>query len=148
MPLTHRPDFVAFRRSDNSDRSAYIWPYINQEELLKPQALPLLLNARGRHHPSVFAAADGEAMHLGKITFAVMPAFLNCYAMLLNGQLRQEDYGKVLNWDDHEDAFDWMHTRKQFNTGDGLLILECQDELLKFLVACCQKILADIPSTS
>ncbi|KAM0817759.1 hypothetical protein AB5N19_03566 [Seiridium cardinale] len=152
MATTHRPDFAAFRKHAGNlnsvalqYRRSFIWPSINQEDLIEPRTLPLLLNARGRNHPSVFAAVDGEGMHLGKVTMAIVPIFLNQYVMTLNGMIRQEDYGRLLGWEEHEDAFDWMHSRKQFLPGEGLLILEFQDELLKFLVHCCQRILHEIP---
>ncbi|KAH9986731.1 hypothetical protein F4779DRAFT_304859 [Xylariaceae sp. FL0662B] len=151
MPTTHRPDFASFRkhggkmnRISNQERSAFMWPYINQEDLAKPKSLPLLLNARGRNHPTNFAAADGDAMHLGKVTMAIVAVFLNLHVMVLNGTTRDDEYGKLLAWEDHEDAFDWMHTRQQFLPGEGLLILEAQDRLLHFLVACCRLILHDI----
>ncbi|ETS86949.1 hypothetical protein PFICI_00777 [Pestalotiopsis fici W106-1] len=153
MPLTHRPDFAAFRRNSNNiprvaaqHRSAFLWPSINQEDLGDPRTLPLLLNARGRNHPHVFAAADGEQSHLGKVTMAIVPVFLNEHVILINGMPEQKDYGKLLAWSEHEDAFDWMHERKQFLPGEGLLILEFQERLLGFLVECCQKILHDIPA--
>ncbi|KAI1634877.1 hypothetical protein F4809DRAFT_490954 [Biscogniauxia mediterranea] len=153
MPATHRPDFATFRKYGGKldhiraqERSAFMWPYINQEDLTKPKSLPLLLNARGRHHPSEFAAADGDAMSMGKVTMAIVAIFLNMHVMILNGTTRDEDYGKLLAWEDHEDAFDWMHTRRQFLPGEGLLILEAQDRLLEFLVACCRMILHDIPA--
>ncbi|KAJ8119200.1 hypothetical protein ONZ43_g3808 [Nemania bipapillata] len=152
MPLTHRPDFAAFykhARNLNSVarqyRSSFIWPIVNQEDLGDPKTLTLLLNSRGRNPPHTFAASDGEGMHLGKVTMAIVPIFLNEYVMTLNGMTRQEDYGRLISWDDHEDAFDWMHTRKQFLPGEGLLILEFQDRLLEFLIDCCKIILHDIP---
>jgi hypothetical protein len=153
MPLTHRPDFAVFRKNSFNmsrvaaqHRSAFLWPSVNQEDLGDPKTLPLLLNARGRNHPHVFAAADGEQSHLGKVTMAIVPVFLNEHVMLINGMTEQKDYGKLLAWSEHEDAFDWMHQRKQFLPGEGLLILEFQERLLEFLVECCQKILHDIPS--
>ncbi|KAI0204890.1 hypothetical protein F4808DRAFT_448528 [Astrocystis sublimbata] len=135
MPLTHRPDFAAFRKhAENLNK-----------DLGEPKTLALLLNSRGRNHPHIFAASDGELMHLGKVTMAIVPVFLNQYVMMLNGMIRQEDYGKLIAWDEQEDAFDLMHTRKQFLPGEGLLILEFQERLLEFLVDCCKIILHDIP---
>ena len=154
LPSTHRPDFAAFRQFSGrlnqphiqqQYRGAFMWPYINREDLSKPKTLPLLLNSRARNHPSVFAAADGEAMHLGRTTMVLIPPFLNEHVMVLNGVTREEDYGKLVAWEDHEDAFDWMHTRKQFLPGEGLLILEAQAGILAFLVSCCRQILHDIP---
>ncbi|XXH01415.1 hypothetical protein Hte_007775 [Hypoxylon texense] len=152
MPLSHRPDFAAFRKHAanlNSvaiqHRTSFIWPIINQEDLGDPKTLTLLLNSRGRNPPHLFAASDGEGMHLGKVTMAIVPIFLNEHAMTLNGMARKEDYGRLVSWDEHEDAFEWTHTRKQFLPGEGLLILEFQERLLEFLVDCCKTILHDIP---
>ncbi|KAI0970428.1 hypothetical protein F4678DRAFT_139287 [Xylaria arbuscula] len=152
MPLTHRPDFAAFYKHAGNlnsvaiqHRSSFVWPIINQEDLGDPKTLTLLLNSRGRNHPHLFAASDGEEMHLGKVTMAIVTIFLNQYVMTLNGMTRKEDYGRLVAWDEHEDAFDWMHTRKQFLPGEGLLILEFQERLLEFLVDCCKNILHDIP---
>lgn len=153
MSTSHRPDFDAFRKETLAQRDAgtrykdaFMWPYINQDDLSKPRTLLLLLNARGRHHPTDFAAADGEAIHLGLVSKAIVPVFLNEYTMLLNGK-KGDEYGKLLSWNDHEDAFDWMFTRIQYQPGEGLLILEAQDRLLSFLVDCCKEILHEISST-
>ncbi|KAF7511413.1 hypothetical protein GJ744_004602 [Endocarpon pusillum] len=86
---------------------------MNQEDLSRPRILLLLLNARARNHPSYFAAADGEAMHLGKVTQGLVPIFLNCYVVTLNGlsdRKADADYGKLVHWHDHPNAFTWMHT--------------------------------------
>ena len=153
MATTHRPDFYAFRRESEAQRDAgtkfrdsFVWPYINQEDLLRPKSLLMMLKSRGRHQPCDFAAADGDAMYLGRITNAIAPIFLNCYVVTLNGMTLPGDYGKLVAWEDHEDAFDWMHTRKQFLPGEALDILEAQDRLLKFLIHCCEQVLHDVPA--
>lgn len=84
-------------------------------------------------------------MHLGKITTAIVPIYLNEYVMVLNGMTGPDEYGKLVAWEDHPDAFDWMASRKQFLPGEGLLILEAQERLLSFLVHCCKQVLHEIP---
>ncbi|GMG04758.1 unnamed protein product [Aspergillus oryzae] len=156
MPAIHRPDFDAFRRESASDRVRgtkyrvhFMWPYVNQEDLLNTKALPLLLNSRGRHPPSHFAAADMDAMHLGLVSKAIVPIFLNCHVLILNGMTENtRDYGQLVAWEDHPDAFDWMHKQKQFLPGEGLLVMEAQARLLSFLVQCCQQLLHDIPEST
>ncbi|KAH8804452.1 hypothetical protein F5884DRAFT_796055 [Xylogone sp. PMI_703] len=153
MPRSHRPDFEAFRKESEQKRdegtgyrNRFLWPYINQEDLTQSKMLLLLINSRGRHPPSDFAATDCGSMRFGMITKAVVPIFLNQYVMLLNSVTAANDYGKLLAWDDHPDAFDWMHTQKQFLPGEGLLVLEIQERLLTFLVECCQQLLHDLPA--
>ncbi|KAF4989774.1 hypothetical protein FDECE_14598 [Fusarium decemcellulare] len=155
MPAVHRPDFDAFRKEPPQQRMAgtrhhdsFMWPHVNQEDLSQTKPLLLLLNARGRHFPSSFAAADCEAMHIGLVTRAITPIFLNEYTMILNGVTSVEEYGALLDWDSHEDAFDWMHTRKQFQPGEGLLVLQAQERLMGFLVECCVQVLHDIPQNT
>ncbi|KAI9879854.1 MAG: hypothetical protein M1823_006792, partial [Watsoniomyces obsoletus] len=152
MASSHRPDFEAFRKETEHQRDAgtryrdaYMWPHINQEDLSNPRTLPLLLNARGRHHPSSFAAFDGGAIHLGIVSKAIVPDFLNEHTMLLNGMTSANAFGKLVNWDEHQNAFKWLHERIQYQPGEGLLILEAQDRLLSFLVACSKQVLHDIP---
>lgn len=84
FPATHRPDFDAFRKEPQAQarnekktkyRDRYIWPYINQEDLLKPKFMLLFLNVRGHQSPCEFAAADWEAMHLDMQTMNVVAVF-------------------------------------------------------------------------
>lgn len=152
MAAVHRPDFQAFRKESEAARYTgtkypdyFMFPYINKEDLAKPKTLLLLLNSRGRHPLCAFAAADNDAMHLGLVLGAVQPVYLNQYVVILNGATEVDKYGKLLAWDDHPDAFDWMFSRKQFLPGEGLLILEAQQRLLRFLVQCCRLILHDMP---
>lgn len=104
MPLVHRPDFDAFYKESNAERikrtkyqESYMFPYINQEDLLNTKSLPLLLNARGRHPPSHFAAADIEAMLLGLRSGPIVPIVLERHVLVLNGILENtRDYGQLL----------------------------------------------------
>ncbi|KAI1645504.1 uncharacterized protein F4817DRAFT_343539 [Daldinia loculata] len=156
MAVTHRPDFDAFWRtgkshggaSEENFRDCYLLPQINQEDLLKPKTLLLLLNARGRNSPSEFAAADFEAMHLGLVTNNMRSIFLIGYTLALHGAHNATEYGKLWDWSEHPEAHDWVDTRKQFLPSEGLLILEAQEKLMEFLVTCCQYILHDIPADS
>ncbi|SMR52802.1 unnamed protein product [Zymoseptoria tritici ST99CH_1E4] len=151
MPSGHRPDFQHLRKgtatipqNDMQHRQEYMWPFINEEGLMKSKTLLLFLNARGRNSPADFAAADLESMHVGLITAAVMPAFLNEYVMVFTGRHDAEGYGELLHWDDHTEAFEWLMTKRCPNPGEGLLILESQDKIMSFLVATATEILHDI----
>ncbi|CAG9994566.1 unnamed protein product [Clonostachys byssicola] len=154
MAKVHRPDLIAFYDKKRPSRPArvkvkvtvdgYKWPHINKEDLTKPRPLLLLLNSRGRHEPTEFAAADFEAMHLGLATRQMMPIFLNEHVMILHKIPDREKYGTLLAWSDHKDTFEWMRTRTQFLPGEGLLILEAQERLMEFLVTVCKLILHDI----
>lgn len=152
MSSVHRPDFQAFRNEQPAQREqatryrdAYMWPYINQQDFLRPRTLLLMLKSR-KAHPSAFAATDGEAMHMDITSKAVIPIFLDEYTMVLNGVQGQSEYGRLLSWDDYPDAFDWMHRRVQFMPGEALLNLEAQQRLVEFLVECCKLIMHDIPA--
>ena len=156
MPAVHRPGFDAFRKESELNRDKgtkyrgyFMWPYINQEDLLNTKTLPLLLNARGRYPPSHFAAADIDAIRLGVVSKAIVPFFLNEHVMILNGfNENTREYGKLLSWNDHPDAFDWMFKQIQFLPGEGLVIMEAQARLLNFLVQCCLQLLHEIPESN
>lgn len=122
-----------------------MWPYINQEDLSKPKALLLLLNARGRHHPCDFAAADGDTFRLGKTANAIVPICVKQNTMILNGAIGPGEYGRLLAWQEHPHARDWLRSSKQFEPQEGFMILEAQEGLLSFLVDFCKNILHDIP---
>ncbi|KAK4542982.1 hypothetical protein LTR36_005980 [Oleoguttula mirabilis] len=103
MSAHHRPDFDAFRRESPQERErstkfkdAYMWPYINQDDLSKPRTFSLFLNARGRNQPSVFAIADENASHLGIVSKAIIPAFLNEHVMYFKGSAFPQHYGELV----------------------------------------------------
>ncbi|KAJ5725632.1 uncharacterized protein N7483_006989 [Penicillium malachiteum] len=134
MPSMHCPDFDAFQRKATFDRDeankyrdCFMWPYINQENLLTTKASPLLLNARGRHPPSYFAAADMKAMFFGAVTRVLPSIGLARHTMILSGiEKNTRDYGRLMAWEEHPEAAYGVFDLKQFDPGEGLLILEAQ----------------------
>lgn len=74
MPIDHRPDFVSFRNTTNrklrrsvtQPSAAYLWPYVNLEDLSKQDLLPLYMHSRGRNLPHIFLELDLRSAHLGK----------------------------------------------------------------------------------
>jgi hypothetical protein len=150
MPSTHRPDYEAFRKESTQQislgtkyKDAYMWPYVNVEDLVQGKSLLLFINSRGRHPPNMFAHADHEAMRFGHVTGAINMPFLNEHTMFLDG-LTAATYGKLDAWSDNDNAFDMMMTGHGLHPGQGLTILEVQQRILGFLVKCCQLILHDM----
>ncbi|EON69971.1 hypothetical protein W97_09236 [Coniosporium apollinis CBS 100218] len=162
MSATHRPDFQVLRdksrqqaaggqsiiASAAQSREAFLWPYINLEDLTKSKALLLFLNARGRHLPHTFAYCDIDAAHVGYVSHTIVPPFLNEYTMLFNSQTTPETYGRLYSWEENNKALDWMITGVGFPPGHGLNLLEIQERILHFLVECCQLILHDVPPSA
>jgi hypothetical protein len=152
MAVTHRPDFGALARETDDVRrrnasrfgNEYLFPYINLEDLLKPNNLLLFLNSRGYNKPDVFAFFDTQTHRLGDTSRVIQTPFINGYTMLLSGQTTAESYGKLLAWAEDEDAFDMMNNGIGLQPGRGLLVLEIQEKILSFLVQCAEIILHDV----
>ncbi|KAF4996707.1 hypothetical protein FGRMN_4365 [Fusarium graminum] len=75
----------------------------------------------------------------------IKPIFLENFTAILQGATCVEEYGKMVGWQEHPEARQWMLSRKQYLPGWALLILEFQQRLMKFLVDCCHQILHEIP---
>lgn len=153
MSANHRPDFDAFRKQSSSYREhatryhdAYVWPYINLEDLTKPRILPLFMNARGRNPPSLFAMADEDAAHLGLVSKAIVPAFLSNHTTYFRTIAFPKHYAELIEWDDDNDGFMDMVSGKGLHPGQGLLILEIQQRIMDFLLKCSNEIMHDIPA--
>ena len=152
MASLHRPDFQALQRESIVERRAnetqlrneFLFPYINLEDLLKASNLLLFLHSRGHNTPGVFAYSDQHTQHLGRTSTAIQPTYLSGYTMLLSGQTSPETYGKIIAWDKVSDAFEMMMIGIGVQPGEGLLVLEIQEKILRFLVRCAEIILHDL----
>ncbi|KAG0651258.1 hypothetical protein D0Z07_1847 [Hyphodiscus hymeniophilus] len=152
MARKHQPDLRHFAEKalrylktggGTKARDSYMFPYINIEDLYRGKSLLLFLNSRGRNSPRHFAHADFNAMRLGQISGATMPPFLNLYIMLFEGE-SVEMYGRLVSWDDHEDAMEMVSAGLAHLPGEGLFILEIQQRILSFLNGCARAILHDM----
>ncbi|GJJ74589.1 hypothetical protein EMPS_06947 [Entomortierella parvispora] len=139
MPKKHRPDMEAFLEegsrfyATNSD--VYLWPDINQEDLLKPKILPIFLNARARHYPSVFASTDEQSFRFAQAGGIVTLGYLDGFTMMLTGQNSPSTYGKLST------TFGLKMPDRGVKPGVGLLILKAQERVYRFLVDCCLHVL-------
>jgi hypothetical protein len=95
----------------------------------------------------MFAHADFAASRVGRVSGILMQAFLNVHTMILEGET-VETYGRLVSWDEDEDAMNKMFCGLQHQPGQGLWILEIQQKVLRFLVQCCQSILHEFTPTS
>jgi hypothetical protein len=118
---------------------------VNQEDLLEGRSLLLFLNSRGQNPPHAFAHADLDAMHVGQNSKMIIPVFLNEYTMYIAGELDPNRYGRLLSWDDDDDAYTLHHNGLQFQPGTGLLVLEIQSKIYSFLLECCFQLFHDVP---
>ncbi|TEY70093.1 hypothetical protein BOTCAL_0111g00110 [Botryotinia calthae] len=154
LSATHRPDFKALfgeesqlKTKGTKYREAYLWPYLNVEDLVTGKTFLLLVNSRGRHPPHVFAHTDFKATRTGRISGAIEATSLDFHTILLEGET-VETYGRLVSWDEDVDAKIKTFTGLAHLPGWGLLILEVQQRLLHLLVKCCEALLQDINADS
>lgn len=145
MSTRHRPDVEAWRQRAAS-REAYLWPYIDLEDLVHRNTMLLQLHFRGRHHPRELVHSDFEHAALGRASGTTMPAFLNGYTMYFHRGETSDEYGELVSRDDEEGAFEDMTNEIGMHPGHGLQALEIQQRLLAFLVAWCKSLLQDLQS--
>ncbi|KAL8897363.1 MAG: hypothetical protein Q9207_007249 [Kuettlingeria erythrocarpa] len=152
IPSTHRPDFWAIRkespaqiRAGTQYRDLWLLPSLNLEDLSKARNLLLLLRSRARHPPGNFVNADANSVHIGHLARAIMPDYLSSYTMLLAGQDTEEAYGRMISWEDNEEALHMMTQGTGLQPGEGLQVMEIQQRKLQFLQNCVEVILQDLP---
>ncbi|KAI4192151.1 MAG: hypothetical protein LQ348_003254 [Seirophora lacunosa] len=152
IPLTHRPDFWALRKESPAQRRLgtqyrdhWLLPSLNQQDLSKPRNLLLFLRSRARNPPGLFVNADANSIHVGHTARAFMPPYLSGYTMLLSGQNTQAAYGRMLAWDEDDQAFEMMRRGTGLQPGKGLQVLEIQQRKMQFLLKCVKVILQDLP---
>ena len=154
MSTTHRPDFVALRseslvqrKSGTKYKHAYMFPFINLEDLVKAKNLLLLFHSRGHNLPSVFAWTDLKTQSLYFASGAARVLGLEGYTMLLTNQITASTYGRLLSHKDNPLAAEMLDLGTGQDPGLGLLVLELQEKLLQFLVQCAQLVVHDLLST-
>ncbi|KAL8995253.1 MAG: hypothetical protein Q9169_004959 [Polycauliona sp. 2 TL-2023] len=152
IPPTHRPDFWAIRKETTPQRRVgtqfydhWLLPSVNREDLEKPKNLLLFLRSRTRNLPGNSVNADANSIHVGHTAQAIMPPYLSGYTMLLAGQRTQQTYGRMLSWDENDQAFDMMSSGIGLQPGEGLQVLEIQQRKMQFLQTSAELILQGLP---
>lgn len=135
MSQHHRPDFEALGKEPQKERTsrtkfkeAYMWPYVNLEDLLKPRCLLLFLNSRGRHPPHAFILADYNAIHVGIVAGAVHRIFLRNHIMTFANEGTPQMYGKLVPWKDDISFFQGIEAGVCMGPERGMIILEIQQK--------------------
>ncbi|KAF8860574.1 hypothetical protein BDZ45DRAFT_672478 [Acephala macrosclerotiorum] len=153
LATTHRPDFTAFMKEEKALHQqkktrfldAYMWPSINTEDLVKGKTLLLFINSRGRHPPDLFIHADFRSTSLGWNCLAIRNAVCLNYTMMFSERRTPDTYGELVSWYDNPEAPEWMSSGIGFQPGEGIVLLEIQEEILRFLIRCCQLLMQDAP---
>ncbi|THY37969.1 hypothetical protein D6C99_09346 [Aureobasidium pullulans] len=147
MSATHRPEFATLRKigvnnnkrrpNQAKEKEAYLWPYVNQEDLVQTHNLLIFLNSRGRHHPDKFVFGDQQQANTNKPSGM---SDVDKYKMCLHGQRSPKTYGSLVL----RDTGDRVQRELRMEPVAGLQVLEVQDRNLDFLVKCCRLILHDM----
>ncbi|CAD0084026.1 unnamed protein product [Aureobasidium vineae] len=148
----HRPDLTLFIDTSHKEPShsldAYKWPSVNLEDLLRPRVLPTFLNSRGSHHPYVFCHADLSACALGISAGKIGKNDMKGYKMLFLDTDTHQNYAELVPESDTNNSAYINSTGSWFSVGQGLLILELQQRIYHFLIACAKLIIHDLVSES
>ncbi len=150
MNKWHRSDFQRVfhpsKKRDPDDEEIYKWPHVNLEDLVEARPLLLLLNARGRTAPRFFAHADQVSFDIGRQYDQITQYLVPCRTMFLIDGKDVDSYGRLAPLHSEKDMHEFLTNHQlHFNPTGGLLVLEVQSRLLRFLLACCHELLGDIP---
>lgn len=147
MNSKHRPDFEVVRHGlkGANHRDAIMLPYINLEDLRCKKNLLELMVSRTKVHPEYFAFSDKLPFKTAVTVKAVEPAAQYDQVMLLTDQKTRDTYGRLKSIDT-ADVENVVWTGYAFQLGEGLLVLETQQQLYRFLWRCAELLLHDIVS--
>ncbi|CAJ2502979.1 Uu.00g103730.m01.CDS01 [Anthostomella pinea] len=165
MPQTHNPDVAAWRNTHDLNtwkirktmvdengrainRTPFMWPHLNLEDLATKEPLLLMINARAHNPPDSFASADLASIGFGSSVGSIRFHKLVGYVMHFRGRKTADEYGQIFCAASDNCLIEALETRKVNTVAEGLWILEIQQRVYTFLVQCCRKILHDIPQTS
>jgi len=148
MSATHRPDLdvvhlLGRQRVAKAPLQAYLWPYINQEDLIKGPLLLLFLTSRGRNFPDQFFSHDVESASLAHNGWSTEAHEFH-HVISPMGKRTPRSYSKLHSPESRDHKSDWLTHRSTI----GLVGLEIQSRIYDFLVRCCELILCDLKQPS
>lgn len=150
--LRHRPDLERRLSSRdlrldpstaNEEFAEYKWPYMNVEDLSRPNALLIFLNSRGRRPPSAFAYSDLELSPMLKLRKEFLDKRPLNVTMNFLGRTSPHTYGEFIEWFDVSAASSSIQAGRSVHVDHGMQILEIHDGVMEFLSRCIGAILPD-----
>ncbi|KAI2777526.1 hypothetical protein F4815DRAFT_481069 [Daldinia loculata] len=131
-------------------KEAYMWPYINLEDLLPGDRLLLFMESRSRKHPSVFVHSDLLDSKSAVETGIVSINYLDNNLMRLDAgggddKDTRSEYGRLETFSraSRAEVETLLLSGAGFLPGEGIRILEVQERVMRFLLDCCRGILYD-----
>jgi hypothetical protein len=117
-----------------------MWPYINLEDLCNKSLMMLFVTSRAHNSPALFARADFDHTHLGRISLSINVADIKPkeYTLFIEGDTN-ETYGRLVSWKNDPSAA--RASMQKYIPGEGLMAMECQEKIYDFLVKCCTSLL-------
>lgn len=152
IPAIHRPDLLALREEFRTKELPFSldialrFPYINLEDLSKPEAFLLFLESRSNNFPALFSNTDRSHIRVGIRAKMIVPDYVRGYTMYMNGEQTRETYGRIVSWKQDRQSLFKCHSGVAPDPGIGLVILRIQRDILQFLVRCSAAIMHDIPT--
>lgn len=155
LPLHHRPEreFLVneLRPSqiirDKKTLNASILPSWNLEDLAKPKNFLLMLNARARNVPSVFAMHDLCSISSPNMLGCFGPSWLSNKCVAFSVEDFPERYGHLLfpgRESDRGSRWDWVHG---LEGREAALVLEIQSKMLGNLFQLARALLSNVPDS-
>lgn len=158
MPEAPCEDLRLFREGITSNlssfqRSVYLLPQINLEQLRQDTALPAWLFSRGQNPPHIFLRFDASRTKMMENGTEMMkfPPMDSIEAFLAGGRLmemnidaRPELYGKIFVYNTQQKYQAATARDDTMAVGVGLLALEMQVKMIEFLVKMSQLMLQDM----
>jgi hypothetical protein len=152
MSARHRPDLerhfsgrglMLAKAQGFANFDEYMWPYINLEDLLRPTALLMFMNSRGRHCPDEFAYSDLELAPMFKLREEFLAVRRGNFTMAFIGRKTFDGYGEIMEWEDASAALDSIKAGRTVHIDHGMQILHIQARIWTFLSQCVGLILID-----
>ncbi|KAJ5577704.1 uncharacterized protein N7459_006668 [Penicillium hispanicum] len=119
--------------------NAFKWPYLNLEDLTETDLFIPFLHARAHHPPSQFADADKWSWNPGLMQNQITLPWLHRHTMMFTGRDSPDEYGRVLPWSGNPQAKEWGTSHLGMSVHEGLVTMEIQAHMYKFLLDCCLK---------
>lgn len=134
MATEHRPDMSFLLERPDMPQSKYqpvfSWPYINQEDLLKPKAMLVFLNSRGRNHPVKFAYSDLELAPLFKERNVSRETKFTASFV---GTESPANYAVLTEWASAAEALEAIQSGQSVHVNHSLQILHIQCGIMSLL---------------